>query len=81
MAEVSKTNTPKNNNVFPDCRIELPPIKNSVHSTTALPSFIRHADISDKRHDILSRYDWMKLNKKFFQCEMWNRLQAINRRK
>ena len=54
MAEGSKTSTPKNNNVFLDCRIELSPIENSVHSTTVLPSFISHADISDKCHDISS---------------------------
>ena len=25
-------------------------------------------------HDLTSQYDWMKLNKKFIQCAMWDRL-------
>ena len=122
MTEVTRTSTPKNNKVFPDCRIELSPIQNLVHSTTVLPSFSEHADISykcnasklnchsddsdyedntplkivqeglnamsgvfpicgrtriRKHHDLTSQYDWMKLNKKFIQCAMWDRLQAI----
>ena len=28
-------------------------------------------------HDLMSQYDWMKLNKKFIQCATWDRLQAI----
>ena len=28
-------------------------------------------------HNFTSRYDWMKLNKKFIQCAMWDRLQTI----
>ena len=121
MTEVTRTSTPKNNKVYPDCRIKLSPIQNPVHSTTVQPSFSEHADISDKRnasklnlysddsnsdesdyedniplkvvqeglnamsgespicsrtintncHDLMSQYDWMKLNKKFIQCAMW----------
>ena len=36
--------------VYLECRIELSPIQNPVHSTTAQPSFSEHADISDKRN-------------------------------
>ena len=118
MTEVKRTSTPKNNKVYPDCRIDLSPIQNPVHSTTVQPSFSEHADISYKHnasklnlysddsnsdesdyedniplkvvqeglnamsgeppicsrtrntnhHDLTSRYDWMKLNKKFIQC-------------
>ena len=50
MTEVTRTSTPKNNKVFPDCRTELSPIQNPVHSTTVLPSFSEHADISDKHN-------------------------------
>ena len=50
MTEVTRTSTPKNNKVYPECRIELLPIQNPVHSTTAQPSFSEHADISDKRN-------------------------------
>ena len=46
--EVTRTSTPKNNKVYPECRIELSPIQNPVHSTTVQPSFSEHADISDK---------------------------------
>ena len=127
MTEVTRTSTPKNNKVYPECRIELSPIQNPVHSTTAQPSFSEHVDISDKHnalklnlysddsnsdesdyedniplkvvqeglnamsrespicrmtrnrnhHDFTSRYDWMKLNKTFIQCAMWDRLQTI----
>ena len=28
-------------------------------------------------HDVTIRYDWMKLNKKFIQCAMWDRLETI----
>ena len=127
MTEVTRTSTPKNNKVYLDCRIELSPIQNPVHSTTVQPSFSEHSDISDKRnasklnlqsddsncdesdyedniplkvvqeglnamsgdcpicsrtkntnhHDLTSSYDWMKLNKKFIQCAMWDRLQTI----
>ena len=50
MTEVTRTSTPKNNKVYLECRIELSPIQNPVHSTTAQPSFSEHADISDKRN-------------------------------
>ena len=30
-----------------------------------------------KCHDLMSQYDWMKLNEKFIQCAMLDRLQAI----
>ena len=50
MTEVTRTSTPKNNKLFLDCRIELSPIQNPVHSTTVLPSFSEHADISNKRN-------------------------------
>ena len=50
MTEVTRTSIPKNNKVFPDCRIELSPIQNPVHSTTVLPTFSEHADISDKHN-------------------------------
>ena len=48
MTEVTRTSTPKNNKIYPDCRIKLSPIPNPVHSTTVQPSFSEHADISDK---------------------------------
>ena len=35
MTEVTRTSTPKNNKVYSECRIELSPIQNPVHSTTA----------------------------------------------
>ena len=50
MTEVTRTSTPRNNKVFQDCRIELSPIQNPVQSTTVLPSFSEHADISDKHN-------------------------------
>ena len=50
MTEVTRTNTPKNNKVYPECRIELSPIQNPIHSTTAQPSFSEHSHISDKRN-------------------------------
>ena len=50
MTEVTRTSTPKNNNVYLECRIELSPIQNPVHSTTVQPSFSEHADISDKHN-------------------------------
>ena len=28
-------------------------------------------------HDVTIQYDWMKLNKKFIQCAMWDRLETI----
>ena len=127
ITEVTRTSTPKNNKVYPDCRIELFPIQKPVHSTTVQPSFSEHADISDKHnasklnlysddsnsnesdyedniplkvvqeglnamsgespicgrtrntnhHDLTSQYDWMKLNKKFILCAMWDWLQTI----
>ena len=48
MTEVTRTSTHKNNKVFSDCRIEFSPIQNPVPSTTVLPFFSEHADISDK---------------------------------
>ena len=30
-----------------------------------------------KGHDFTSRYDWVKLNKRFIQCTTWDELQAI----
>ena len=122
MTEFTRTSTPKNNNIYPECRIELSPIQNPVHSTLVQPSFSEHADICDKRnalklnlnsdesdyedniplkvvqeglnaisrespifrrtrnrnhHDVTIQYDWMKLNKKFIQCAMWDRLETI----
>ena len=50
MTEVPRISTPKNNNVYPEFRIELSPIQNPVHSTTVQPSFSEHADISDKHN-------------------------------
>ena len=50
MTEVTRTSTPKNNKVYPDCRIELSSIQNPVHSTTVQHSFSEHADISYKRN-------------------------------
>ena len=50
MTEVTRTSTPKNNKVYLDCRIELSPIQNPVHSTTVQPSFSEHADISYKHY-------------------------------
>ena len=50
LTEVTRTSTPKNNKVYPDCRIELSPIQDPVHSTTVQPYFSKHADISDKRN-------------------------------
>ena len=50
MTEVTRTSTPKNNKVYLDCRIELSPIQNPVHSTTVQPSFSEHADISYKHN-------------------------------
>ena len=48
MTEFTRTSTPKNNNIYLECRIELSPIQNPVHSTLVQPSFSEHADISDK---------------------------------
>ena len=48
MTEVTRTSTPKNNKVYLDCRIELSPIQNPVHSATVQPSFSEYADISYK---------------------------------
>ena len=28
-------------------------------------------------HNVTIQYDWMKLNKKFIQCAMWDRLETI----
>ena len=50
MTEFARTSTPKNNNLYPECRIELPPIQKPVHSTLVQPSFSEHADISDKHN-------------------------------
>ena len=50
MTEFIRTSTPKNNNIYPECRIELSPIQNPVHSTLVQPSFSEHADISDKHN-------------------------------
>ena len=75
-----KLQKPQNDKVFPDCRIELSPIQTSVHSGTVLPSFSEHTDIRDKHNPsklncyLMSRYDWMELNKKFILCGTWNRL-------
>ena len=52
MTEFTRTSTPKNNNIYPECRIELSPIQNTVHSTLVQPSFSEHADISDKRNGL-----------------------------
>ena len=38
MTEVTRTSTPKNNKVYPKCRIKLSPIQNPVHSTKVQPS-------------------------------------------
>ena len=86
VTEVTKTSTPKNNKVFLDCRIELSPIQTSLHSRTELPSLSEHADIRDKHNPsklncyLMSRYDWVELNKKFILCGTWNRPQAIVKR-
>ena len=50
VTEVTRNSTLKNNKVYPECRIELSPIQNPVHSTTVQPSFSEHADISDKHN-------------------------------
>ena len=50
ITESTRTSTPKNNNMYPECRIELSPIQNPVHSSLVQPSFSYHADISDKHH-------------------------------
>ena len=50
MTEFTRTSTPKNNNIYPECRIELSPIQNPVHSTLVQPSFTEHTDISDKHN-------------------------------
>ena len=50
ITEFTRTSTPKNSNMYPECRIELSPIQNPVHSTLVQPSFSEHADISDKRN-------------------------------
>ena len=47
-----------------------------------LNAMSRESPICDRtrntnRHDLTSQYDWMKLNKKFIQCAMWDRLQTI----
>ena len=131
ITEFTRTSTPKNNNMYLECRMELSPIQNPVHSTLVQPSFSEHADISDKcnalklnlysddsnsdeldyedniplkvlqerlnamsresticrktrntsHHDVTIQYDWMKLNKKFTQCAMWDRLETIVKRK
>ena len=127
MTEFTRTSTPQNNNIYLECRIELSPIQNPVHSTLVQPSFSKHADISDKHnalklnlysddsnsdesdyedniplkviqeglnamsrespicrrtrntnhHNVTIQYDRMKLNKKFIQCAMWDRLETI----
>ena len=50
MTGFTRTSTPKNNNMYPECRIELSPIQNPVHSTLVQPSFSEHTDISDKHN-------------------------------
>ena len=50
MTEVTKTSTPKNNYIYLECRIELSPIQNPVHSTILQPCFSKHADISYKHN-------------------------------
>ena len=52
MTKVIRTSTPKNNKVYPECRIELSPIQNPVHFTTAQLSFSEHVDISDKHNSL-----------------------------
>ena len=50
MTEFTRTSTPNNNNIYLECRIELSPIQDPVHSTLVQPSFSEHADISDKHN-------------------------------
>ena len=50
ITEFARTSTPKNNNMYLECRIELSPIQNPVHSTLVQPSFSKYADISDKHN-------------------------------
>ena len=42
MTEVTRTSTPENNKIYLDCKIELSPIQNPVHSTTVQSSFSEH---------------------------------------
>ena len=69
MTEVTRTSTPKNK-VSQDCTIELSPIQNSVQ--TPICSSTRNT----QRHNTVSRYDWVKLNRKFSNCATWNMLEA-----
>ena len=56
MTEFTRTSTPKNNNVCPECRKELSPIQNPVHSTLVQPSFSEHAEISERNALKLNLY-------------------------
>ena len=69
MTEVTRTSTPKNK-VSQDCTIELSPIQNSIQ--TPICSSTRNTQC----HDSVSRYDWVKLNRKFSNCATWNMLEA-----
>ena len=69
MTEVPRTSTPQNK-VYQDCTIELSPIQNSVQ--TPICSSTRNTQC----HDSVSRYDWVKLNRKFSNCATWNMLEA-----
>ena len=61
MTEVTRYSTPINK-VYQDCTIELSPIQISVQ--TPICSSTRNT----QRHDSVSRYDWVKLNRKFSNC-------------
>ena len=69
MTEVTRTSTPKNK-VSHDCTIELSPIQNSVQTP------ICRSTRNTQHHDTVSRYDWVKLNRKFSNCATWNMLEA-----
>ena len=61
MTEVTRTSTPKNK-VSLDCTIELSPIQNSVQT----PNY--SSTRNTQHHHSVSRYDWVKLNRKFSNC-------------
>ena len=69
MTEVTRTSTPENK-VSQDCTIELSSIQNSVQ----IP--ICSSTRNTQRHDSVSQYDWVKLNRKFSNCATWNMLEA-----
>ena len=69
MTEVTRTSTPKNK-VSQDCTIELSSIQNSVQ--TPIYSSTRNT----QHQDTVSRYDWVKFNRKFSNCATWNMLEA-----